>query len=148
MNIPLVPAGWFAFLKSFSCFSNSRKKKFLISNPVPGPSRVHGGFSMLERDLQPGSRYCLLLHIRGLPAVRGKPHRGKAAEEPIPKGSSLGQAATKPQLHGKAPGSSLPGKRGDESTQVHKQAAARGPGAHPHMACRVPGAGSGWCDLL
>lgn len=37
LNIPLIQAGCFAFLKSFSCFSNSRKKKYLISNLILVP---------------------------------------------------------------------------------------------------------------
>jgi len=65
---------------------------------------------MLERDLQPGSRHWSLPYVRGLLATWGKPHRS-TAEEPIPKGSSSGQAATKPQLPRKAPGSLLPRER-------------------------------------
>lgn len=66
----------------------------------------------------------------------GKPHGRGAAEEPILKGSSSGQAATEPQLHGKSPGSLLPKELGDESTQVHKQAATKGP--EPVLAWRAP----------
>lgn len=92
----------------------------------------------------------------GAAGSAGKPHGRRAAEEPIPKASSSGQAATKLQLHGKAPGSPLllwrplPGERGgDESSQVQSRQLQRAP--EPVLACagcHIPGEEAGKCDLL
>lgn len=68
----------------------------------------------------------------GAAGSAGKQHGRRAAEEPIPKASSLGQAATKLQLHGKAPGSPLllwrplPGERGEMKAARCKAGSCKG----------------------
>lgn len=57
-----MQAGCFAFLKSFSCFSNARKKIFLISNIIPGPLCIHSGSACLNgtHSLGPVTACCLM----------------------------------------------------------------------------------------